>query len=155
MKSTGTRTKQDRLTLSLNVQDLSKDFVLESGQSTRRTDGQTVMAQLLQANPGLTAVYAENDEMALGAIQAIKAAGKTPGTDIKIVSIDGTQQCVQDVANGSMVADVETNPRFGPLAFQALSDFYSAKGTSEKVTITDHHYTKDNAQTSLTNGSVY
>ena len=54
-----------------------------------------------------------------------------------------------------MVADVETNPRFGPLAFQALQDFYSDKGTSEKVTITDHHYTKDNAQTSLTNGSVY
>jgi ribose transport system substrate-binding protein len=119
------------------------------------TTGQSVMEQLLQSNPNINAVYAENDEMALGAIQAIKAAGKTPGTDIKIVSIDGTQQCVQDVASGTMVADVETNPRFGPLAFQALSDFYSAKGTSEKVTITDHHYTKDNAQTSLTNGSVY
>src|SRR5262249_9378965 len=56
-----------------------------------QTDGQTVMAQLLQANPSINAVYAENDEMALGAIQAIKAAGKTPGKDIKIVSIDGTQ----------------------------------------------------------------
>lgn len=119
------------------------------------TTGQSVMEQLLQSNPNINAVYAENDEMALGAIQAIKSAGKTPGTDIKIVSIDGTQQCVQDVASGAMVADVETNPRFGPLAFQALSDFYSAKGTSEKVTITDHHYTKDNAQSSLTNGSVY
>ena len=119
------------------------------------TTGQNVMEQLLQSNPNINAVYAENDEMALGAIQAIKAAGKTPGTDIKIVSIDGTQQCVQDVADGSMVADVETNPRFGPLAFQALKDFYSDKGTSETVTITDHHYTKDNAQTSLTNGSVY
>jgi ribose transport system substrate-binding protein len=119
------------------------------------TTGQSVMEQLLQSNPNINAVYAENDEMALGAIQAIKAAGKNPGTDIKIVSIDGTQQCVQDVAAGTMVADVETNPRFGPLAFQALTDFYSDKGSSEKVTITDHHYTKANAQTSLTDGSVY
>jgi len=120
-----------------------------------QTDGQNVMEQLLQSNPNINAVYAENDEMALGAIQAIKAAGKTPGTDVKIVSIDGTQQCVQDVASGALVADVETNPRFGPLAFQALRDFYSAKGTSTKVTITDHHYTKANAAASLTNGSVY
>jgi ribose transport system substrate-binding protein len=120
-----------------------------------QTTGQKVMEQLLQSNPDINAVYAENDEMAFGAIQAIKAAGKTPGTDIKIVSIDGTQQAVQDVVQGSLVADVETNPRFGPLAFQALKDFYGSKGTSTKVVIDDHHYTKDNAQQSLSNGSVY
>ena len=113
------------------------------------------MEQLLQSNQGINAVYAENDEMAFGAIQAIRAAGKTPGQDIKVVSIDGTQQAVQDVAAGSMVADVETNPRFGPLAFQALQDFYGTKGTSSKVIIADHHYTKDNAQQSLTSGAVY
>jgi ribose transport system substrate-binding protein len=120
-----------------------------------QTTGQSVMEQLLQSNPNINAVYAENDEMALGAIQAIRAAGKTPGQDIKVVSIDGTQQAVQDVAQGLMVADVETNPRFGPLAFQALKDFYSDKGTSTKVVIQDHHYTKDNAQQSLSSGTVY
>lgn len=120
-----------------------------------QTTGQKVMEQLLQSNPNLTAVYAENDEMAFGAIQAIRAAGKTPGTDVKIVSIDGTQQAVQDVASGLLVADVETNPRFGPLAFQALADFAGGKGTPTKVVIADHHYTKDNAQQSLSNGSVY
>jgi ABC-type sugar transport system substrate-binding protein len=120
-----------------------------------QTTGQRVMEQLLQSNPNINAVYAENDEMAFGAVQAIKAAGKTPGTDIKIVSIDGTQQAVQDVVAGSLFADVETNPRFGPLAFQALKDFYGSKGTSTKVVIDDHHYTKDNAQQSLSNGSVY
>ena len=119
-----------------------------------QTTGQKVMEQLLQSNPNLNAVYAENDEMAFGAIQAIRAAGKTPGTDIKVVSIDGTQQAVQDVAQGLMVADVETNPRFGPLAFDALQNFYG-KGTPTKVTIADHHYTKDNAQQSLNSGAVY
>lgn len=119
------------------------------------TDGQTVMAQLLQANPGLTAVYAENDEMALGAIQAIIAAGKQPGKDIKIVSIDGTQQCVQDVASGTVYADIETNPRFGPLAFQSLEDFYGGAGVPADVIIKDSHFTQANAQQALSGGQVY
>ena len=117
--------------------------------------GQKVAAQILQANPDLTGIYAENDGMALGAIQAIRAAGKQAGKTIKVVSIDGIRQAVQDVANGTMVATVETNPRFGPLAFQTLQDFYSAKGAPTKVIIKDHHFTLDNAKQALTDGSVY
>jgi galactofuranose transport system substrate-binding protein len=131
------------------------DVVASQTANFDETDGQTVMAQLLQANPGITAVYAENDEMALGAIQAIKAAGKTPGKDVKIVSIDGTQQCVQDVADGTVSADIETNPRFGPLAFQSLEDFYGGTGVPADVIIKDNHFTPDNAQQALTGGQVY
>src|SRR6185437_9447995 len=120
-----------------------------------QTDGQSVMAQMLQANPGINAVYAENDEMALGAIQAITAAGKTPGKDIKIVSIDGIQQAVQDVAAGKIFADIETNPRFGPLAFQSLRDFYGSAGVQSKVIIKDNHFTSANAQSALSGGLVY
>jgi ABC-type sugar transport system substrate-binding protein len=117
--------------------------------------GQKVTAQLLQANPGTTGIYAENDGMALGAIQAIQAAGKTPGTDIKIVSIDGIQQIVQDVVDGSVVADVETNPRFGPLAFQTLANFFNGKNVPETTIIKDHHFTSSNAKAALANGDVY
>jgi galactofuranose transport system substrate-binding protein len=120
-----------------------------------QTDGQTVMEQLLQAHPNITAVYAENDEMALGAVQAIRTAGKVPGKDIKIVSIDGTQQCVQDVASGQLAADIETNPRFGPLAFQSLEDFYGSVGVQPDVIIKDSHFTPANAQQALTEGLVY
>ncbi len=120
-----------------------------------QTDGQKVMEQLLQAHPGINAVYAENDEMALGAIQAIKSAGKTPGKDVKIVSIDGIQQMVQNVANGLAVADIETNPRFGPLAFQALQSFYGATGVQDKVIIKDGHFTTQNAKDALSQGLVY
>ena len=119
------------------------------------TDGQTVMEQLLQAHPNITAVYAENDEMALGALQAIRSAGKTPGKDIKIVSIDGTQQCVQDVVAGQLVADIETNPRFGPLAFQALADLYDGTGVQPDVIIKDGHFTAANAKQALAEGLVY
>jgi galactofuranose transport system substrate-binding protein len=119
--------------------------------------GQKVMAQFLQSKT-INGVYAENDEMALGAISAIKQAGKTAGTsgsDIRIVSIDGVREFVQDVANGVAVADVETNPRFGPLAFAAIKNFYGTTGVAATTIITDHHFTKANAAASLTNGSVY
>jgi galactofuranose transport system substrate-binding protein len=117
--------------------------------------GQKVAEQILQSNSDLAGIYAENDTMALGAIQAIRAAGKTPGKDIKIVSIDGIQQAVQDVADGTMVADIETNPRFGPLAFQALQNFYSGKGVPPALIIKDSHFTSANAKQALTNGQVY
>src|SRR3712207_2627578 len=75
-----------------------------------RTKGQTVMEQLIQSNPDINAVYAENDEMALGAIQALKDAGKDPGQDVKVVSIDGTRQAVQAIITGDINAVIETNP---------------------------------------------
>ena len=116
--------------------------------------GQKVMAQLLQSNKNITGLYAENDTMALGAIQAMRGAGKTPGKDIKIVSIDGTSDCVKDVASGVIYSDIETNPRFGPLAFKTFQQFYST-GAPTKVIISDHHFTKDNAAAALKNGDVY
>ena len=117
--------------------------------------GQKVMEQILQSNPNLKGVYAENDTMALGAIQAIRSAGKVPGKDIKVVAIDGTEDCVKDVINGTMVADVETNPRFGPLAFQALQNFYGTTGVPANLIIKDHHFTAANAKQALADGDVY
>ncbi|MFZ4239683.1 ABC transporter substrate-binding protein [Streptomyces murinus] len=120
-----------------------------------QTDGQKVMEQLLQSHPDINAVYAENDEMALGAIQAIRSAGKTPGKDVKVVSIDGIEQAVKNVGAGQMVSDIETNPRFGPLAFQALQNFYGTTGVQPKVIIKDGHFTADNAEQALDQGLVY
>ena len=117
--------------------------------------GQKVMAQLLQSHKDITGLYAENDTMALGAIQAMRAAGKKPGKDIKIVSIDGTKDAVNDVISGAMYSDIETNPRFGPLAFATLQNFYGTKGAPATVIIADHHFTKDNAAAALKNGDVY
>jgi ABC-type sugar transport system substrate-binding protein len=117
--------------------------------------GQKVMEQILQSHPDISGVYAENDTMALGAVQAIRSAGKVPGKDIKIVSIDGIEDAVKDVVSGVLVADVETNPRFGPLAFQALQDFYTSKGTRTTTIIADHHFVAANAKQALANGDVY
>ncbi len=114
-----------------------------------RTEGQTVMEQLIQANPDINAVYAENDEMALGAIQALKDAGKDPGQDVKVVSIDGTRQAVQAIITGDINAVIETNPRFGPLAFDTIEKFLAGKPIPQKIIVQDDVYTKENAQEKL------
>src|SRR5689334_9622524 len=101
--------------------------VAEQTADFTREKGRAVTEQLISANPGITAIYAENDEMALGAVAALKAAGKQPG-DVKIITIDGTQGAVQGIVDGWIAGVIESNPRFGPLAFQALEDFYSGAG---------------------------
>ena len=116
-----------------------------------RSKGQAVMEQLIQSNPDITAVYAENDEMGVGAVTALKAAGKTPGKDVKIVSIDGTRNAVQLVADGSYTAVVESNPRFGPLAFETLEKFAKGDEIPQNIVISDDEYDSTNAQQKLGN----
>jgi ABC-type sugar transport system substrate-binding protein len=114
-----------------------------------RDKGQAVMEQLISSNPDITAVYAENDEMALGAVTALRSAGKNPGKDVKIVSIDGTRNAVQAIADGTINAVIESNPRFGPLAFKTAQDFYAGTAIGENVIISDREYDSTNAKESL------
>lgn len=116
----------------------------QTGEFSRST-GQQVMEQLLQANPGITAVYAENDEMGLGALTAIRAAGKDPGQDVKIVSIDGTRNAVQAIVDGDYNAVIESNPRFGPLAFSTAETFLSGEPVPVDIVIEDGEYDESNA----------
>jgi ABC-type sugar transport system substrate-binding protein len=126
-------------------------IVAQQTANFARTDGQTVMASLLQAHPDITAVYAENDEMGIGAVTAIKAAGKKPGTEIKVQSVDGTHDAVQLLVNGQYNGVIESNPRFGPLAFKALTDFEADTPVPAKIVIQDGAYTPQNAKAQLAN----
>ncbi|MFJ9910647.1 ABC transporter substrate-binding protein [Actinacidiphila glaucinigra] len=125
------------------------EIVAQQTGEFARDKGQQVMEQLIQANPGITAVYAENDEMGLGAITALKAAGKKPGKDVKIVSIDGTRNAVQALANGQYNGVIESNPRFGPLAFATAQKFFAGEAIPEDVIISDREYDAANAKDSL------
>jgi galactofuranose transport system substrate-binding protein len=124
--------------------------VAEQTADFTREKGRSVTEQLISANPKITAIYAENDEMALGAVAALKAAGKKAG-DIKIITIDGTKGAVQGILDGWVAGVIESNPRFGPLAFQALEDFYSGTGVPEQTIISDKEYTPENARAELAN----
>jgi ribose transport system substrate-binding protein len=129
------------------------EIVAQQTGEFARDKGQQVMEQLIQSKPDITAVYAENDEMGLGAVTALKAAGKKPGEDVKIVSVDGTRNAVQALVNGEYNAVIESNPRFGPLAFATAQKFYAGEEIPENVIITDREYDEANAEESL--GGAY
>ncbi|GAA2080066.1 ABC transporter substrate-binding protein [Streptomyces albiaxialis] len=113
-----------------------------------REKGQQVTEQLIQSKPGIDGIYAENDEMGLGAVNALKGAGKKPG-EVKIVTVDGTKNAVQGIVDKWIHGVVESNPRFGPLAFQALEDFGKGKKVGEDIVIKDSAYTAANAERDL------
>lgn len=117
------------------------------------TNAQKVMAQILLSHPNVNAVYSQADTMTLGALTAIRQYGKQAGKDIKLVSIDGTDAILKEVAAGRVAADIETNPRFGPRAFQALEDYAQGKAVDQKIIMQDKLYTKDNAQQALDSDS--
>lgn len=119
------------------------------------TDAQRVMEQLLLAHPNINAVYAQAGVMAFGAMQAIKQAGKQPGKDVTVVSIDGTKTAVQGIADGTIAAVVETNPRFGPQAFQAIQDWFDGKAVPQMIVMQDTLYNKANAAQALQSGAPY
>ena len=110
-----------------------------------RDKGRQVAETLLQAHPDATAIYAHNDEMAIGAIAALEAAGKKPGQDVMIVSIDGTRDALQAIIDGKMLATVECNPKFGPKAFQTLASYGKGELIKPWVINDDRFFDKSNA----------
>lgn len=94
-----------------------KIIASESGDFTR-AKGEEVMGDFLQLHgDDIDAVYAHNDDMAIGAIRAIEAYGLKPGEDIKIVSIDAIRDAFQAMIDGKLNATVECNPLLGPQFF--------------------------------------
>lgn len=110
-----------------------------------RDKGRQVAETLLQAHPDATAIYAHNDEMAIGAIAAIEAAGKTPGKDVIVVSVDGTRDALQAIIDGKMLATVECNPRFGPKAFETALRYAEGEKIEPWVVNTDRFFDQSNA----------
>jgi ribose transport system substrate-binding protein len=120
------------------VASQSGDFVRDKGRQVTET--------LLQANPGATAIYAHNDEMAVGAIAALEAAGKKPGKDVTVVSIDGTRDALQAVVDGKIGAVVESNPRFGPKAFETAKRYAKGETIEPWVKVPDQFFDASNAK---------
>lgn len=127
------------------------EIVASQDADFNRNDGQDVTETLLQAHPDVNAIYAHNDEMALGAIAAIKAAGKVPGEDIFVVSIDGSKEAVQAIVDGDLYASVQCNPEFGPAAFDILQRYAAGEAIPVAIINEDIVYTAENAEAELPN----
>ncbi len=112
----------------------------QTGEFARQT-GKEVMEAFLKSAPGeIDAVYAHNDDMALGAIQAIEEAGLRPGTDIIVVSIDGVRDAFDAMVAGKLNCTVECNPLLGPLAFDAVEKAVAGETLPKWTVVEDRVY---------------
>jgi simple sugar transport system substrate-binding protein len=113
------------------------------------SQGKQVMEAFLKDDPKIQVLFAHNDQMALGAIQAIKEAGLQPGKDITIISIDGVKGAFQAIVNGESNCTVECNPLLGPQAVQAVRDLRDGKKLPARIWTIESVYDASNAAAAL------
>jgi simple sugar transport system substrate-binding protein len=103
-----------------------------------RAKGKEVMEAFLKAEgKNINVLYAHNDDMAIGAIQAIEEAGLKPGVDILVVSIDGVKGAFQAMLAGKLNVTVECNPLLGPQLMQTSRDVLAGKPVAKHITVTE------------------
>lgn len=108
-----------------------------------RTKGLNVMENLLTAQPEVQAVFAQNDEMALGALRAVQAAGKK----ILIVGFDGTDDGIQAIKAGLMAATVAQQPALiGEMGIEAADKVIKGETVEKQVAVPLKLITKENTE---------
>ena len=122
----------------------------QSGDFTR-AKGKEVMESFLKSPDGaeLTALFAHNDDMALGAIQALEEAGLKPGEDILIVSIDAVRGAFEAMVAGKLNCTVECNPLIGPQLFDAVEAIVAGESVARRVVTEEGVFTQETAAEDL------
>ncbi|MCA9284537.1 MAG: ABC transporter substrate-binding protein [Phycisphaerales bacterium] len=107
-----------------------------------RSKGKEVCEAFMRSpeGPQITALYAHNDDMALGAIQAIAAAGRRPGEDVLVVSIDGVRDAFQAMLDGTLNCTVECNPLLGPQLFDTIEAVRRGERVPKRILTTEGVY---------------
>ncbi|MFL9868764.1 ABC transporter substrate-binding protein [Paraburkholderia fungorum] len=110
-----------------------KIIASQSGDFTLAGGKQVMEAFIKTYGNKINVVYAHNDDMALGAIQAMEEAGMHPGKDITVVSFDATKGGFQAMAAGKMNVDVECSPLLGPQLMSAVKDVVAGKPLPKRI----------------------
>ena len=126
------------------------NFTLEKGKEVM-----TDQLNRLGGAKNIQAVYAHNDNMALGAVQAISAAGAKPGSDVMIVSIDGIHPALEAVLKGQINCVVECNPLLGPDALDAAEAAIAGKPLEKRKVEHDALFDHSNLTQELLNDRKY
>jgi ABC-type sugar transport system substrate-binding protein len=98
-------------------------------------EGKSVIETVLRENPDLQFIFAQNDEMGIGAAAAVTAAGLTPGTDVKIATIDGTTPALEALAAGELSFVAQYNPFFGDLAVEAVKAALAGDSVEKNIIV--------------------
>ncbi|MBY0160251.1 ribose ABC transporter substrate-binding protein RbsB [Paenibacillus lautus] len=113
-----------------NIADEQLNVVAKQAADFDRTKGLTVTENLLQGNPDAKAIFAHNDEMALGAIEAIQSSGK----DIMVIGFDGNDDALKSIEAGNLTATVAQQPELiGQLAVGAAKDVLQGKEVEANI----------------------
>ena len=126
----------------------------QSGDFTR-DQGRAVMASLLETYEHIDGVFAHNDDMALGAIEAIKEAGLKPGVDIKIISVDGVKGAFEAVLAGELNCTVECTPLLAQQIFDTAAALKDGKTVDKWIVSNDDIYTADKVTQEIIDGRTY
>ncbi|WP_227939547.1 ribose ABC transporter substrate-binding protein RbsB [Alkalihalobacillus deserti] len=117
-----------------NIAEGTLDVVSSQTANFDRSEGLNVMENILQSNPDIVGVFAHNDEMALGALEAIEAAGK--GNDIVVIGFDATDDAVAAVEAGRMAATVAQQPTLiGSSAVEAALNVLKGEQVEENIPV--------------------
>ncbi|WP_287492903.1 substrate-binding domain-containing protein [Sellimonas sp.] len=119
-----------------NAVDGKLEVVSSQTANYDRAEGLTVTENVLQANPDIKAILAANDEMALGAIEAVEAAGKEPGKDILVTGFDAGDDAIQSVKDGKMLFTVEQQTtEMGQMAVESAEKMMKGEEVDSNIPI--------------------
>jgi ABC-type sugar transport system substrate-binding protein len=125
-----------------------KIIASQTGDFTR-AGGKQVMEAFLKAHKDINVLYAHNDDEALGAIEAIQAAGLTPGKDIKIISVDGVHDGIQALSEGKINYIVECNPLLGPQLMDLAKQVVAGKTVPQRILTIETTFDQEQAKAAL------
>jgi len=125
-----------------------KIIASQTGEFTR-AKGKEVMDAFLKANPKIDVLYAHNDDMGLGAIEAIEAAGKKPGVDIKIITVDAVKDGMTALSNGKINYIVECSPLLGPQLMDLAKKVLNNETVPTRVITVETTFTQEQAKAVL------
>jgi len=125
-----------------------KIIASQTGDFTR-AKGKEVMEAFLKANKNINVLYAHNDDMGLGALEAIQAAGLKPGVDIKIVTVDAVHDGMQALADGKINHIVECSPLLGPQLMDLVKKVHAGQEVQPRILTDESEFTPDQAKAVL------
>ncbi|MER5730737.1 ABC transporter substrate-binding protein [Streptomyces sp. NPDC002138] len=149
--TTGSAPANDRKAGFADVIKADPKFKITASQTGdfTRAKGKEVMQAFLKSQPKIDVLYAHNDDMALGAIQAIEEAGKKPGTDIKIISVDGVKDAFTAMSQGKINVVVECNPLLGDQLMELIKKVKAGEQVPRRIQTEEGVFTQDQAAAAL------
>lgn len=130
--STPTKQRAEGFAATADKSGILKIVDEETGDWTR-DGGEAAMKKLLKRNKKIDAVFAQNDDMGLGAVAALEADGKKPGTAPKIVTVDATQKGLEALLAGKLNYVVECSPEIGEQLMSVVVDLYHGGRVKKRI----------------------